>query len=289
MNRYFVVTVFAAFFCLQKTNAQYYHKDIISIQQANDENNLFKKQNIRGIIIHSFDPDGTESKDFFCQKKISKDFLTIETTTSSPGTASSTIVSEHNNKGQLVKYSDSSEITAASTLYEYDEQGNIKTITAYNHSSDDDFATSLKEVHQYSYNEKGKPLKMLRIKNDKDTLVVDFLIDANGNVAEEIEKTPHGKHYYYYYNEKKQLTDIVRYNIISKAMKPDFVFEYNDKGQLAQMITVEEGVTNSYYNEKGAANYYTWRYFYNDEGLRIIEKCFSRGTKLMGYVEYEYE
>ena len=35
---------------------------------------------------------------------------------------------------------------------EYDEKGNIKSITSYNHSSDDDFATSLKEVHQYTYN-----------------------------------------------------------------------------------------------------------------------------------------
>ena len=150
-------------------------------------------------------------------------------------------------------------------------------------------ATSLKEVHQYTYNEKGVPIKMLRIKNDKDTLEVDFILDVNGNVIEEIEKMQHGKHYYYYYDDKKQLTDIVRYNIISKDMKPDLVFEYNSKGQLIQMVAVEEGVNKGYYNEKDVVNYYTWRYFYNDEGLRIIEKCFSRSSKLLGYVEYEYE
>lgn len=282
------LAIFSFSFCL-KVNAQYYHKDILSVQQANNENRLFAQQNVREIIIHSFDPDGIESKDFTCKKKISKDFRTVETITSSPGTASSVLISEYNEKRQLVKSSDSSEITAASSIYEYDEEGRIKRITAYNHSSDDDFATSLKEVHEYSYNQKGQPVKMLRIKNDRDTMEVDFLTDANGNVSDEIEKAAGGKHYYYYYNEKKQLTDIVRYNVISRSMKPDFVFEYDDKGQLVQMVTVEEGVTNPYYNERGAANYYTWRYYYNDEGLRIIEKCFSRGSKLMGYVEYEYE
>jgi hypothetical protein len=289
MNKYFFAAILFTFLSLQKTVAQYYHKDIISVRQANDESLILRQQKIRSIIIHSFEADGSASEGFSCEKKISKDYRTVETITKSPGTASTSTVSTYNDKGQLVQSSDSSEITAATTLYEYDEKDNIKTITAYNHSSDDDFSTSLKEVHQYKYNEKGMPVKMLRIKNDKDTMQVDFLIDANGNVSDEIEKTPNGKHYYYYYNEKKQLTDIVRYNVVSRAMKPDFVFEYNDKGQLTQMVSVEEGVTNSYYNEKGAANYYTWRYFYNDEGLRIIEKCFSRGSDLLGYVEYEYE
>ena len=289
MNKYFFAVAFFIFLSLQKTTAQYYHKDIISIKQANDENILLRQQKTKGIIIHSFEADGKPSEDFSCQKKISKDYLTVETVTSSPGTAASTIVSTYNEKGQLIKYSDSSEIIAAATVYEYDEKGNITAITAFNHSSDDDFTTSLKEVHQYTYNEKGLPAKMLRIKNDKDTLEVDFIMDTKGNISDEIEKMPHGKHYYYYYNDKNQLTDIVRYNIVSSAMKPDFVFEYNDKGQLVQMVAVEEGTNKSYYNEKNVVNYYTWRYFYNDEGLKIIEKCFSRSSQLLGYVEYEYE
>jgi hypothetical protein len=289
MIKYIAFSTLLTFSILQNANAQYYHKDIISVQQANAENKLHAQQKIKAVIIHSFDADGTESKDFVCKKNISKNFRTVETITSSPGTVSSTLLSEYNDKNQLIKSSDSSEVTAASNIYEYNDDGSIKSITAYNHSSDDDFITSIKEVHKYEYNRDGQPVKMLKIKNDKDTTVVEFIIDTSGNVTDEIEMVPGGRHYYYYYNEKKQLTDIVRYNVISKSMKPDFVFEYNDKGQVMQMITVEEGFTNSYYNEKGTANYYAWRYFYNDEGLRIIEKCYSRGIKLMGYVEYEYE
>lgn len=289
MNKYIAAVALVVVMFFQKTSAQYYHKDVISVQQANNESQLYARQKVRSVIVHSFDPDGTESKDFVCRKKISRDYRIIETVTSSPGTASSTLISIYNDKGQLVRSSDSSEITAASNLYEYDAQQRIQRITSYNHSSDDDFSTSLKEVHEYKYNENGTPVKMLRIKNDRDTMTVEFLIDKNGNVSDEIEKISGGRHYYYYYNDKNQLTDIVRYNVISKSMKPDFVFEYNEKGQLIQMVSVEEGVVNSYYNEKEAANYYTWRYFYGDDGLRIIEKCYSRGSKLVGYVEYEYE
>jgi YD repeat-containing protein len=289
MNKYIAVAVLLVSSSLQKINAQYYHKDIISVYQANAENRLYAAQQVKEVIVHSFEPDGIESKDFVCRKKVSKNFRTVETITSSPGTASSVLISEFNEKNQLVRSSDSSEITAATSLYEYDQLGRIIRITAYNHSSDDDFTTSLKEVHEYTYNSKDQPLKMLRIKNDRDTLLVEFLTDSNGNVSDEIERTPGGRHCYYYYNENKQLTDIVRYNVMSKSMKPDFVFAYNEKGQVTQMVTVEEGVTNPYYNEKEMANYFTWRYYYNDEGLRIIEKCFSRGTKLIGYVEYEYE
>lgn len=289
MLKLFFTVIFLTALLQQKANAQFYHKDIISIKQANDEILLLQQQKIRSVLVHSFEADGSASEGFSCQKKISKDYHTVETVTGSAGTTPSTLISTYNAKAQLIQSSDSSEITAASTLYEYDDKDNIKRITVYNHSSDDDFATSLKEVHQYTYNEKGVPTKMLRIKNDKDTLEVDFLLDEKGNVIEEIEKILHGKHYYYYYNDKNQMTDIVRYNIISKDMKPDLVFEYNGKGQLMQMVAVEEGVNKGYYNEKDVVNYYTWRYFYNDEGLRIIEKCFSRSSKLLGYVEYEYE
>lgn len=289
MVKYSLAIIFLSAVAFKTASAQFYHKDIISIKQANDDKKLMEKGKIRRVIIHSFEADGSTSEGFKCEKNISKNYKEVETSTMSAGTTPSVLLSYYNDAAQLIKSSDSSEVTAASTVYEYDEKGNIKSISAYNHSSDDDFSTSLKEVHQYTYNENNKPVKMLRIKNDKDTLQIDFVIDAKGNVTDEIEKTAGGKHYYYYYNDLNQLTDIVRYNVVKKAMRPDFVFEYNSTGQVSQMVAVEEGIPGSYYNEKDAANYYTWRYFYNDEGLRIIEKCYNNQGKLQGYFEYEYE
>ena len=70
------------------------------------------------------------------------------------------------------------------------------------------------------------------------------------------------------------------FNAVKGALKPDFIFEYNRQNQLIKMVAVEEGMSGDYYN---------WLYVYGDEGLKIIEKCFSRENILLGYFEYEYK
>jgi len=270
------------------THAQYYHRDILSVQQANDEFRLLKQLGIRSVKVHSFEADGTPSSGFRCEKTTSRDFRTMETVTESPGTSASLLFSKYNELGQLVSSSDSSEITAASNLYEYDARGSIIRITSFTHSSDDDFSTALKEEHLYRYNEDGNPIKMLKIRNERDTVTVDFKLDQNGRVTDEMERSPQGRHYYYY-NDSGKLTDIVRFNPVKGGLSPDFVFDYNSKGQLSQMVSVEEGMPGNFYNEKDNARYLTWQYFYDEDGLRIIEKCYSGRTSLLGYVEYEYD
>lgn len=259
-------------------NAQYYYRDIISPQQALKEKKSLELQKIRSVIVHSFDPDGTEIKDFSVEKKFSKDYREAVTNTSSKTMGENRVVSSYNIKGLLAHATDSSELSVTNTTYEYDNSDRVSKITSITQSSDDDFHTSLTEVHQYTYNDKGLPVKMLKIKNQRDSSLIDFIIDDKGNVTDEIEPGRNGKHYYYYYDDKKRLTDIVKYNVVKKGLRPDFIFEYDDEDRLVQMITVAEGA---------GADYNTWKYIYND-GLKIIEKCFSKDKELLGYVEYEY-
>jgi dipeptidyl aminopeptidase/acylaminoacyl peptidase len=135
------------------------------------------------------------------------------------------------------------------------------------------------EERRYFYDEKGKPVKMLRIRNNKDSSTVVFTADEKGNIVDENDQGKNGKRYYYYYNDKNRLTDIVKFNTLKGKLLPDFVFEYNSAGQVTKMVAVEEGFTS---------DYNTWKYVYND-GLRIIEKCFSKENILLGYFEYEYD
>ena len=263
----------------QSLTAQYYHRDIVNVKQAQMEKKVLQQQKIRAIVVHSFEADGTDSEGFTCEKNFSKDYREMETHTQSQITGKNLLTSYYNEKGLLERASDSSDISVANTFYEYDNNDNVIKITSLTHSADEDFTTSLKEIHEYKYNEKGKPVKMLRIKNGKDSSLVDFILDDKGNVADEIEAGPSGKHYYYYYDDKNQLTDIVKYNAVKGGLRADFIFEYDDEGRISQMTSVEEGVS---------ADYYTWKYIYN-EGLRIIEKCFSKEKKLLGYFEYEYK
>ena len=259
--------------------AQYYYKDLVSNKQAQQEKAALKELKVRTIEVHSFEGDKTPSEGFFCEKKISKDYRKIETYTRAYTAGKSLLTSYYSDKGLLLQSRDSSDETVSVSTYEYDSEGNITNIISNSHSTDDDFNTALQEQHQYRYNSKKQPVQMLRIKNQKDSVLIDFLLDGQGNVTDEINATPNGQHYYYYYDAKDRLTDIVKFNVVMGKLRPDFTFEYNNSNQVTQMVAVEEGVNR---------NYYTWKYVYND-GLRIIEKCFSKENVLLGYFEYEYK
>ena len=259
------------------SNAQYYYKDILSNQQLVAEMAQLKEQKIRTVSLNSFEDDGNPSEGFFCEKKISKNYSSVETISRSNITGPSSFVSVFNDKGQLLKTTDSSEISTNTSTYTYTNDGKIKSILSVVRSSDDDFKNEITEEHIYEYSDKGLPVKMIKIKNLNDSSVIMFSNDENNNVG--IEKnTKTGDTYYYYYDGKKRITDVVRLNQFSQKMLPDYIFEYNNAGLVTQMTTTEEG--SSYY--------YIWRYTY-ENGLRVKEKCFSKDRKLLGSIEYEYK
>ena len=257
--------------------AQYYYKDLVSNKQLLAEMAQLKEQKIRTISVKSFEDDGSPSDGFFCEKRISRNYGTVEMLTRSNVTGASDFTSSFNNKGYLTQTYDSSDISSNTTFYEYDENNRIKSISSTVRSNDDDFTNEITEVHLYYYNDKGLPLKMVRVKNNSDSTTILFSLDEKNNVS--IEKnTRSGDTYYYYYDARNRLTDVVRLNPYNQKMLPDYIFEYNNAGLIAQMTTTEEG--GSYY--------FIWKYTY-DNGLRIREKCFSKERRLMGTIEYEYK
>ena len=280
MNKRILLIALYSIFLTQSITAQYYYKELLSNKQLIADRKTFKELNTRTILIHSLEADGEPSKDFFCEKKINNNFTRIETHSKSNMNGESLLTTYFTTDGLVSKTTDSSDFSASTSTYKYDKLNKLINITSISHSNDDDFNTTLTEEHQYFYNEKNQPTKLLRIKNYRDTTVINFTIDEKGNVSDEIEAVANGRHYYYYYSENNRLTDIVRYNVIKNKLLPDFVFEYNTSGQLLQMITTEEGPNS---------DYFIWKYFYGDDGLRIIEKCYSKERDLLGSFEYEYK
>ena len=258
--------------------SQYHYLDIVSNLQLSSEMKQFKEQKIRDIQVHSFESNGDPSKGFFCKKKISKDYRKIETYTKSAISEKSILISRFNTEGQLIASNDSSAISSSSNFYQYDSKGHLTKVINTSASMDDDFTSKMNEEHLYFYDAKGRCLKMLRIKNQSDTATVLFTSDEKGNIIDENDLGKNGKHYYYYYDSKNRLTDVVKFNSLRDKLLPDLLFEYNSASQVTQMITTEEGISN---------NYYVWKKIYN-EGLRIIEKCFSKENELLGYFEFEY-
>ncbi len=258
--------------------AQYYYKDILSNNQLMTDMTAYKLNKVKVINIKSFEDDGSPSEGFFCQKRFSKDYGKAELFTRSNISGASLLTSTFNNKGQLLRTHDSSIISVTTNVYSYDASGRISSILSTVRSQDDDFTNEIVEEHIYSYNDQDKPLQMIRVKNRKDSTVILFAPDEQGNVG--IEKdTKTGTKFFYYYDAKKRITDIVQANDLKTGLVPDYIFEYNNSaGLLSQMTTTEEG-----------GNYYfVWKYTY-DNGLRVKEKCYSKERRLMGSIEYEYK
>lgn len=264
---------------LPSANAQYFYKDIWTIQQSNKEFSILKNENIRTISIKSFEDDGEPSDGFYCERKIDRNFTKSEMISRSYITQQSLLASIYNDKGWVLKTVDSSQTSLARSEYEYDSKGRITKVITFTKANDEKGGIS--ETHQYFYNEAGRPDKMIRRKNNADVSVVNFTVDEKGNVIEEQElvKGIKGKKFLYYYDDKNRLTDVVRYNTRAKRLLPDYMYEYNQQGQIKQMIATDDNINN----------YFVWKYTYNDQRLRDSEKCYSKEKRLLGSIQYEYK
>jgi len=256
--------------------AQYYFNDIISIRQGNDQYKVWRTQKIASIKAVSYEPDNTVTEGFSVTQEISRDGKRVNIITKTNNQTSTTVNSYE--LGVLKRTQTNNKNISNKTDYTYDAQGRISKVTL---STIDTFMNStLSEVHEWSYDEYGAPVSMLKIKNQSDTVNVQFIKDEQGNIGEERWKKKDRviESYYYYYNANRQLTDIVRYNSRLKKLLPDFIYEYNAANQVTQMTQFSIG----------SNNYFVWKYQYNDKGLKTGETCSDKSKLQVGRIEYQY-
>jgi hypothetical protein len=255
--------------------SQYYYNDIITTQQTNKQYLLLKNNHVQQVSAASYEADGELTDHFMLEQHITAGNSVITTITEYPSTGKSVSASFYTND-KVSKTIDSMENIKSTTLYTYDNN-NPQSITT---QTEDVFMnTSSQEIHQWQY-ENNQPVKMLLIKNNKDTTVIEFVKDEQGNIAEEhwrkrgrlIEK------YFYYYNEQHQLTDIVQFNTKAQRLLPDFLFGYDNNGTLVQLTQIPQG----------SDNYLVWQYIYLPNGLKQKELCFNKQKQPVGRIEYSY-
>lgn len=269
-----------SFIFIAPASAQYFYKDIWNNQLLLKEFNTLRNENIKSIVIKSFEDDGQPSEGFFCEKRIDKNYSRSEMASNSYISGQSLMISFYNSKGLLIKTVDSSSSSSNTSEYIYDDKGRIKIISNKS-KADDDSLGNIIETREYFYNPIGKVEKMVRKKNDRLISTVRFITDEKGNVTEEQEALAGntGKKYYYYYDDKNHLTDVVHYNERAKRLLPDYMFEYNNSGQVRSMVSTEDGTSN----------YFIWKYTYNDQRLRETETCLSKEKRLLGTISYKYK
>lgn len=275
-----IVSAIILFFFLP-SQAQYYYRDIILTAQSATQQQLYKKNQVISVQLHSYEADNSPSENFECKVVPNSSFTQTRTYTNAASTGISSLTAFYNFNGKLYKSVDSTAELVTTYTYTYDSTGKLYSAASISSTADKQKGINKDETHIWHYTRDGYPYEMLYINNsNNDTTVVKFKLDDAHNVIEEeswYKNVSKGKTYYYY-DSLNRLTDIVRFNPRLKRLMPDYIFEYNDNGNLNRMITVRAG--NS--------DYLTWVYTYNDKNLKTEERCYNKQKKLLGKITYEY-
>jgi YD repeat-containing protein len=265
----FLLTVFSA-------KSQYYYKDIVLTRQNQQNWKSFHDQKVRQVGISSLDANNEMTPGFVCTQDISSDFSSITTTTKSANTPESMLTTYYDRNGRLLKTVDTSDTYKSTTEYTYNENGELSSMQ--NNSVQTDNQIGAAEKHLWIY-EGGRLKKMLKIKNETDTTLVNLIRDEKGNITE--EKSVRGSQalpsIYYYYDTAGRLTDIVRYNQKAGRLLPDYVFEYK-YDRISSMLFVPTG----------SNDYQKWIYDYNTNGLKSTETCFDKKRQVVVKINYTY-
>lgn len=258
-------------------SAQYYYKDVIGTNETAATMKLYQQHKVNRVVLNSYDEDGTKSDAFYVEQTFSPVTNTLRTITRSGVTLESVLTTYLNANGQVAKTVDSSTALVSTSIYSYNNEGLLTNVQQSSIDTSNNFSQF--EEHQWQY-ENGKVSRLLRIKNKKDTAIVQFKLDEAGNVSEEqsIRNGISSEPVYYYYDDQNRLTDIVRYNNKARKLLPEYMFEYSASNQVIQKITVPSN--NS--------DYLIWRFQYDSKGLKIKEAIYNKQKQLNGKIEYIY-
>jgi hypothetical protein len=273
-------TIFLAFSVLVSLGApaQYYYNDIIGTMETNRLMKSYLTNKVRTVSSTGFDQRGAKATDFSEFQEVRENGLALKV--SSFTSLNKTIIySKFDAQARVIRMTDSSTAIESVTSYEYDANGRIVLVQNITKDPANDF--SQQEIHRWIYNSSGTPEKMWRIINNTDSLEIRFTPDENGNTGNEktFRKGRETAAIYYYFDERKRLTDIVRYNAKVKKLLPDMLFEYDDKDRVIQKITTTSSTS---------MGYLIWRYIFDEKGLKTKEALFNDDKQLTGKIEYSY-
>ncbi len=260
--------------------AQYFYNDILVTTQNKVQFENLLKSNIKKVTVKAYQNDGAEIDDFLLLQEVDRQAGVLTTYSKTNFSDASILKTTFNRMGMPVLVFDSTEGGSTTTRYTFDQAGRIITMesSAIQPEQKENFVS---ETRQYTYNEKGMPDRMMRINSGGDTMTVIFIPAENGLPGEETWYKAGEKieTWFYYYDENNRLTDIVRYNAAAKKMLPDYLFGYDDRGNLTSKVTVQPGT----------GQFRIWQYTYNAGGLKTGETVLNRQRQPEGRLVYFYE
>ncbi|MEJ7740392.1 MAG: hypothetical protein WKF97_23485 [Chitinophagaceae bacterium] len=277
-NILFIPATILFSFVFFTSSGQYYYKDLVTTQRINETFRLYKSNKVRQVKLNSFQGNVEVSEGFICEQQINLARNQVITYAKTADAGESFLTTYYNAQGLLIKTLDSTEETVSISTYQYDAANRLYHLSHQTSATDN--SSKMLETHTWRYTASGKPEQMLRVKNGTDSTTVRFTLDEKENVAEEqaFNKGVSQAKFFYYYDEENRLTDVVRYNNKARRLLPDYIFEYEENGELSTLTIVPEG----------SSDYQKWYYKYDEAGLKQIEFCYNKNSQLLGKIEYNY-
>ena len=260
---------------LGTARAQYYYQDIYNTDRTAATMAQFKANNVSFQHVKTLDANQQTDNDFICVRGTNPTFRQLRAVTQSRSSGRSVLTSTFAASGRLTRTVDSSENSISTMQYRYTPSGELAEIDAVAKGREDKFRST--EKRRYEYDSMGRLQRLVIKKGGRDSTIVLFKTDSSGRVTE--EAAPGRQRVYYNYNAQGRLTDVLRYHPSRKRMLPDYSFEYDAQGRLAQMtvVNIQSG------------DYLIWQYRYDEKGLPERENCYGKGKELLGMVRYTYE
>jgi hypothetical protein len=274
-----ILTLFVTF-----VHGQRYYQDIINAKTLGDRMKDYLSNKVTSITATGYDGDGRKSNEFNEWQYIDADKYALRIITRT-GTQINRQRYQFDASLRLLAVYDSAGQIKTTTTYSYDGNNNITSIKTATSDSLSDFNEVTE--HAWKYNAAGKPEKMWRVLNGKDSIEYRFATDEKGNVTDErqFRWNKAVELIYYYYNDNGTISDIVRYDKSVEQLLPDQVFEYDENNRMIQRTTLVSIVWR---------DFLIWRYIYNDKGLKTKEAMFSKAKDetgrnvLKGRIDYVY-
>jgi hypothetical protein len=257
--------------------AQYYFNDCVSNRQTHRQYNLLRKWKVRSFTVVALPEQAMGKEEVLVTQEMSTDGKRVVIYANETGGKTNRTVTQYE-AGKLVRTTAARRNGEVTTRFFYAPNGLIQRIEST--TRDTSLDINQLEVHTYFYKQDTLPDFAYVIRDNSDTVRVEFLTDSLQQVVEEKwwRGTKQLERYYYYYDNSRRLTDIVRFNAKAGKLLPDYIFSYDEEGRTTKMIQVP----------RFGNNYLTWEYGYDEKGLKMIEKFSSKDRQQAGTLQYRY-
>jgi hypothetical protein len=160
---------------------QYYYNDITDARVISERMKNYINQKVKTITATGYDARGSKTTDFNEWQEINGENKILKISTRN-GQQVTRQYYQFDDQYRLNGITDSSGDIKSTTIYTYDNNGNIILIKTSIKDSLQDFTETTE--HQYQYNSAGKPVKLWKIINGKDSSEYRFALDEKGNLGD---------------------------------------------------------------------------------------------------------